>query len=243
MRGYWVGLWGVLCLAASVAAAQEVFMRHAPGAVQYGPWGQTQGPADLTIEQQRKLGLSDEQVQKIAEKRRDIEKERAALAAQLKVAEGAARAANEEVARLSREMTTVLTQKITKVYESLMDEAQLKAWKQQRFIEQAKQWLTGFKAHLKLTDAQVDDIANMLVPVYEKYGKMETEMEEAKERLAELRRADKIDIAAIDKAEKEVAQLSLQSIWKLRQDELMEKMRGGLMPDQLERFDQTYRRH
>jgi len=78
--------------------------------------------------------------------------------------------------------------------------------------------------------------------VFQKYTRMEQDMDAARDRLLELRKADKIDLAAIDKAEKEVAANSIQSVHKLRQEELMDKMRGGLMPDQLEKFDQVHRR-
>jgi len=237
----WLGV-VVMSLAAN-ALGQEVMVRGGgPGQTYWsGPYA-PQASKDLTIEQQRKLGLSGEQIQKIAEGRRELEKERVALEAQIKTAQQAAAAANAELARLQGEMQTILTQKIVKVLDSLMNEDQRKAWHQQEFAEQAKQWLQGYKGWLKLTDAQVDDISGLLVPVFEKYGKMETDVADARTRLSDLRRADKTDVAAIDKAEKDVAEMSTQNVYKKRQDELTDKMRVGLMPDQLEKFDKMMHR-
>jgi len=239
-------LWAVclvLGMVGAIAVAQEVFFQAGPGSVSYANMAQSGGsqPAELTVEQQRKLGLSDEQIQKIAEKRRDLEKERAKLETQVKTARDAAAAANAEVARLNGEVQSILTLRLTKVYESVMSEAQVKAWRQQRFADQARQWLQGYKNWMKLTDAQMDDIANLLVPVFEKYARMDDERAAARERLADLRRADKIDVAAIDKAEKDLAELSKPNVYQLRQEELMDKMRAGLMPDQLEKLDRIHR--
>ncbi len=229
-------------LGAALAAGGEAPW-GGPGYSYPGYPGYGSQPPDLTIEQQRKLGLSDEQIQKIAELRRDIEKDRARLDAQLKAAQQAAAAANAEVTRLSQEMQSLLNVRLVKAFEGVMNEAQLKAWRQQRYADQAKQWLASYKYWLKLSDAQVDDIVNLLVPVYEKYGKLETQVADARERLAELRRAENPDVAAIEKAEKEVAELSKTSIWQQRHNELMDKMRPGLLPDQLEKLDKMYRPH
>jgi chromosome segregation ATPase len=241
----WMGLL-VLCGVGAAALGQEIVVHGGPGTTSYsypyqGTWP-GQPSTELTIEQQRKLGLSEEQIQKIAEKRRDIEKERAALDTQLRAAQQAAAAANAEVARLNQEVQTLLSVRLVKVYESLMNETQLNAWRQQRCLEQAKQWLASYKPWLKLSDAQVDDIAALLVPVFEKYSKMEDQKTAAREGLAELRRAEKPDVAAIEKAEKELAELSRQNVYQLRQDELFDKMRAGLLPDQLEKLDKMYRR-
>jgi len=197
---------------------------------------------ELTIEQQRKLGLSDGQIQKIAEKRRELEKERAGLDKQLKAARESAAAANAEVARLSKEIRTILTLKIRKVYESVMNKAQLKEWNQQRYLQQAKRWLVRYKGWLKLTDAQMDDIGQLLVPAYQKYEKMEGELADARERVSELWQVDKVDVKAIEEAEKKVDELSKRNIYRLRDGELREKMRAGLMPEQLEKFDRVRRR-
>jgi hypothetical protein len=244
MRRWWLGA-VVLCLAGATALAQDWNVRAGgPGQTVYWSGAGPYQPSskDLTIEQQRKLGLSDEQIQKIAAGRRDIEKERVGLEARIKAAQQAAGAANAELARLQGDMTTLLTQRIVKVLDSLMNEDQRKAWHQQEFAEVAKQWLQSYKGWLKLSDAQVDDIAGMLVPVFEKYNKMETDLATARQNLSELRRADKIDVAAIDKTEKDVAELSTPNVFKKRQDELMDKMRAGLMPDQLEKFDKIHHR-
>jgi len=102
----------------------------------------------VTVERLRALHLSDEQIQKFEVLRRDIEKERVALEAQVKAAQQAAAAANAEAARLQGKLQTLLTQKIVKVLDSLMNEDQRKAWHQQDFTEQAKQWLQSHKGWL-----------------------------------------------------------------------------------------------
>jgi len=224
----------ILAVVAWVAAGQQACAQGGPSYSWPQPYQQSD---ELTIEQQRKLGLSDEQILKIAEKRRDLEKERAKLAAQLKAAQEAAAAANAQVARLRQETQDLLSVKLEKAYESVMSEAQLKAWKESRYLDQAKQWLQTYKYYLKLSDAQVEDIAAMLVPVFDKYARMEAEAGDARERLAELRRAEKLDVGAIEKAEKEVAGFSAQTLLTQRQEELMDKMRAGLLPDQFEKFD------
>jgi chromosome segregation ATPase len=229
----WLAALG-LALAAGLAVAGET-----PGYPYYYP-GYSQRGQDLSIEELRKLGLTPEQIQKVAELRRDLEKERVRLDAQLKVAQQAAAAANAEVARLTQETQALTNSKLVKVYESVMNEAQLKAWNHQRFLEQAKQWLQSYKQYLKLTDAQVEDIAGLLVPVYEKYAKMEDQATAAREELSELRRAEKPDVAAIEKAEKAVAEVSKTSVWQARQTECMEKMRPGLLPDQIEKLGKMY---
>ncbi len=234
----WVAVLGV-AMAASLALAEEGW--RAPGYTYPGYPGYGQPSTELTIEQQRKMGLTAEQIQKIAELRREVEKDRARIDAQLKAAQQAAGAANAEVSRLSQELYSLTGTRLAKVYESVMSEPQLKAWKQQRCAEQAKQWLQSYKYWLKLTDAQVEDIAGLLVPVYEKYSKLEDQVASARERLAELRKVEKPDVAAIEKAEKEVADLSRTNVWQLRQNELMDKMRPGLLPDQIEKLDKMYR--
>jgi len=206
----------------------------------YGPYGQPS--AELTVEQQKKLGLTAEQIQKIAELRRDLEKERAKLDADLKKATEAVAAANAEIARLNQEVRELSTTRLQKIYDTVLTDAQRKALERNRLVEQAKQWLRGYQSWLKLADAQVEDISGLLVPVFEKYAKLESEVGDARERLGELRRADKIDIAAIEKAEKEAGELSKRNVYQQRQDELMDKMRAGLLPDQLEKLGQVHRR-
>ncbi|MBM4038189.1 MAG: hypothetical protein FJ290_06700 [Planctomycetes bacterium] len=226
-----------LALATGLAAAGET-----PGYPYYYPGypGYYQKGQDLSIEELRKLGLTPEQIQKVTELRRDLEKERVRLDTQLRAAQQAAAAANAEVSRLSQEMQTLTNTRLAKIYESVMNETQLKAWKQQRFLDQAKQWLASYKHWLKLTDAQVEDIAGLLAPVYEKYAKMEDQAATAREELAALRRAEKPDVAAIEKAEKNVAELSKTNVWQARHNELMEKMRPGLLPDQLEKLGKMH---
>ena len=237
---------GVLALAvAATAGAQAVRTQQYGGGYTYGrsgyPYGQRTS-AELTIEQQRKLGLSAEQIRKIAELRRDLEKERDALGKQLEAARAAASAANAEVARLNGRIGEITRVRIRKVFESVMSPEQVKAWKKQDYAEQAKQYLRGYMRWLKLTDDQMEDIAQLLVPVYEKYDKMQNSLTDARERLAELRKADPVDIAAIEKAEQEVAKLSKVNVYQERYKELREAIRPGLMPDQLEKFDRTGRR-
>jgi predicted nucleic acid-binding Zn-ribbon protein len=230
-------VWGVGLLLAAQAPAQEW---RAPGVTSYSGYGQP--TVELSIEQQRKLGLSDEQIQKIAEQRRDLEKERAKLEGQLKAASDAASVANAEVARIGQEVRGLATAKLQKIYDSVLTEAQKKTLAAQRLAEQARNWLRGYQSWLKLTDAQMDDLSGLLAPVFDKYSKMETELADARERLAEARRATKLDLAAIEKAEKEVAELSKRNVYQQRQDELMDKMRAGLLPDQLEKLGQVIRR-
>jgi len=248
---WWVGM-AVLYAATSVGAAggvQQPIVRRVsqgrsyPGYSSQGyRYGQRQQSVELTIEQQRKLGLSDAQIQKIAEARRELEKERAKIEDQLRAARAAAAAANAEVTRLNQESRTILTLRLRKVYESVMGEEQLKKWKEEQFLAEARQYLRGYTRWLKLTDAQVEDIAQLLLPIYEKYDKMGDDLETTREKLAQLRRADKLDLAAIEAAEKKVAQLSKTSVYRERYNELREAMRAGLMPDQLEKFDRYRRR-
>lgn len=237
--------WVVLilsCLVAGVALAQAqagavvVEQPKQPGGAgwpSYYYYGRSQSPADFTIEELRKLGLSPEQIQKIVDLRRDIEKQRAVLEAQLQ-------AANAEVARLHQEIRNLTTTRLVKAIESVMTPEQVKAWQQQEATEQAKQWLQGYRYWLKLTDAQVTDISALLAPVFAKYAKLEQDAADARNRLAELRRADKVDLAALEAAEKQVAELSTINVWQKRQAELIEKMRPGLLPDQLEKLDKIH---
>ena len=223
---------------ANAAAGQVQRQTYYPGGYSYG----RQPATELTIEQQRKLGLSDEQIRKIAEARRDLEKERAKVEAQLATARAAASAANAEVARLNGEVRTLTTVRIRKILESVMTPDQRKAWKKQQYADQARQYLRSYMRWLGLTADQVEDIAQLLVPVYEKYDKVQDDLTGAKERLAELRKADQLDIAAIEAAEKHVAELSKVNVYQERYKELREAMRPGLMPDQLEKFDRYGRR-
>ncbi|MBM4039614.1 MAG: hypothetical protein FJ290_13990 [Planctomycetes bacterium] len=206
----------------------------------YPPYGQPS--VELSIEQQKKLGLTAEQILKIAELRRDLEKERVKLEDDLKRASDAVAAANAEMGRLNQAIRELLTTRLQKVYDTVLTDAQRKALERNRVVEQAKQWLRGYQSWLKLTDVQVEDISGLLVPVFEKYAKMETEVSDARERLSELRRAEKLEIAAIEKAENEVEVLSKRTFYQERQNELMDKMRAGLLPDQLEKLGQVHRR-
>ena len=239
MRRLWA--FGVaLLVAVQLAAAQGAVQRSWHNINPRSPGAPPSG--ELTVEEQRKLGLSEAQILQIAEKRRDLEKERQKIEEQLKAAREAAAAANAQVTKLSQEIRTITTVKIERIYESVLSETQLKAFRRQRFVDQAKQWLRGYRSWLKLTDAQVDDISGLLVPVFEKYARMEGELADAQERLAASRRADKVDIQAIEKAEKGVAELSKRNVYQERQTELREAMRPGLMPDQLEKLDRVRQR-
>lgn len=195
-------------------------------------YGKTQSPGDLTIEQLRNLGLTPEQIQKVADARRDIERQRAALEAQIQ-------AANSELARLYQEMRTLTTTKLVKTLEAVMTPEQAQAWRQQEARDQARQWLVGYRYWLKLTDAQVEEAVALLAPVFAKYSKGEQDLADARARLAELRRADQVDVAAVDAAEKAVAQLTsaAQNVYQKRHAELLEAMRPALTPDQLEKVD------
>ncbi len=205
-------------------------------------YGYTQPTLELTVEQQKKLGLTADQMQKIAELRRDLEKQRAKLDADMKKAAEAVAAANAEIVRIGQEIRDLSTTRLQKIYDTVLTEAQRKAMERQRLVEEAKTWLRGYQSWLKLTDAQVEDISALLVPVLEKYAKMQNEVADARERLSDLRRADKLDIAAIEKGEKEVEELAKRNVYQARQDELMDKMKAGLLPDQLEKLGQVFRR-
>jgi len=152
MRTWAVGL-AIVGALASAAVAQQ------GGRVTYPVGGGYQGyrygqkpSAELTIEEQRKLGLSDEQIQKIAVARREVEVQREQIQKELDAARAAASAANAEVARLNGDLRTVLTVRIRKIYESVMTPDQLKAWKKQQFVDQAKQYLRSYMRWLKLTE-------------------------------------------------------------------------------------------
>jgi predicted DNA-binding protein (UPF0251 family) len=240
MKRLWtVGL-VVVAVAASGGAAQQARRTYT-----YNPRGyrySRQQTAELTIEEQRKLGLSDEQILKIAQQRREVEAEREKVEKQLEEARAAAAAANAQVAQLNAELRTLSITRLRRIYESVMTPEQLKSWKKQQNLDQARQFLRSYMRWLNLTDAQVEDIAQLLLPVYEKYDRLEDELEAAKERLAELRKAEKIDIEAIAEAEEQVAELSKTNLYQARYKELREAMRPGLMPDQLEKFDRYGRR-
>ncbi len=232
MKKLWVLGAVALGLASGATLAGEMWHGY--------PYGQPS--PELTIEQQRKLGLTEEQIQKIAELRRDLEKQRAKLEGDLKKAGEAVAAANAEMARVSQDIRDLSTGKLQKLYDAVLTDAQKKALERIHLVDQAKVWLRGYQSWLKLTDAQVDDISNLLVPVFEKYAKAEGEAAAARDRLRDLRCADKPDIAAIEKAEKEVAELTKANVGQQRHDELMDKMKAGLLPDQLEKIGQI-RRH
>lgn len=240
MRTWVLAAAAAAALAAAAAAGEERPWRgpgYYPGAPPYyGAPSQ-----ELTVEQQRKMGLTAEQIQKIAELRRELERERARVDVQLKAAQQAAMAANAEVSRLSQELYALTGARLAKVYESVMTEAQLEAWRKQRYLGQARQWLASYKQWLKLSDAQADNIAGLLVPVYEKYAVADDQAAAARERLAELRRAENPDVAAIEKAEKDLAELSKVNVWQARHNEMMDSMRPGLLPDQLEKLDKMHR--
>jgi chromosome segregation ATPase len=197
--------------------------------------------SQLTIEEQRQLGLTDEQIQKIADKRRDLEREREKIEAELQAARAAARAANAEASRIQKELNLFTTDRLEEVFKSVMTEEQLKKWNQQRLHERAEQWLKRHSYGLKLTDAQSDDISLLLVPVLEKLEKLQDELGDARKRLAELRRADKVDIKAVEKAEKAVAELGKRTGYRPREDALLEAMRAGLMAEQIEKLNRRYR--
>jgi len=204
-------------------------------------WQGQQRTRELTIAQMRDLGLSDEQIRQVCEKRRDLEKEREKLQKELEAARQAVAAANARAAELSRQLNSLQSTRLVEIYKSAMTPSQFKAYRRLGYLDQARAWLRGYRNWLKLPDTQVEDIANLLVPVFEKYEAMMNELEEARRQLAELRRAENIDIRAIEEAEKRVAELSQRNIWQLRQQELMERMRAGLTPDQLDRLDRVRR--
>jgi len=229
-----VAMWAGLAFGGEGAAPAQ-----RPAVLYSSPGGTRQGGLalrDLTIGQQRELGLSDEQIAKIAEKRRDIERERAAIEARLQTARDALQAASAEAARVQAELQELDTARLDEVFFSVMTKEQVKAFERKRFVGLATQWLQGYRQWLKLTDAQVEDIALLLVPVFEKYDKVEDEKAAARDRLAVLRKADPLDIAAIDQAEKKLEELTKDSVYVTRQNELMKALRSGLLPDQVEKL-------
>jgi len=210
-----------------------------PPATYSYPGGYRQGGMavrDLTIAQQRELGLSDEQIAKIAERRRDIENDRAAVEARLQKAREAIQAASAEAARIQAELQDLDTSRLDEVFLAVMTKDQVRAFDRKRFAALAAQWLQGYRQWLKLTEAQVEDITLLLVPVFEKYDKVEDEKAAARDRLAAVRKADPLDIAAIDQAEKKLAELMKENAYVARQSELMKALRGGLLPDQVEKL-------
>jgi hypothetical protein len=129
-----------------------------------------------------------------------------------------------------------------RLYESVMTPEQRATWEKQQAIEQAKAYLRRYQRWLNLKAEQIDDIALLLVPVYQKYDKLEAAEDDARQELAELRRADKIDIQAIEAAEKKVAEADEANSYRGRTAELRDAMRLGLMPDQIERLERARRR-
>jgi len=238
MMRTWTAAAIALWVMATVAGAQEYRRQQFGG---YRP-PDRQRTATLSIEEQRKLGLSDAQIQKIAEARSGLERERAKLEEQLEGAYEAVATANAAAAKLRSQVRDITSVRIRKVYESVMTPEQLAAWKKQGYVEQAKRYLRQYSRWLNLKDEQVEDIALLLVPVYKKYDKLDEDERAAREALAELRRAEKVDVAAIEAAEKKVAELDELSSYTGRTRELRDAMRAGLMPDQLERLERAGQR-
>lgn len=230
----WTAAAIVLWALATVAAAQQVRRQQFGGPRP----PDRERTVTLSIEEQRKLGLSDAQIQKIAEARAGLERERAKLEEQLEGAYEAVANANAAAGKLRSQVRDITSVRIRKVYESVMTPEQLAAWKKQGYVEQAKRYLRQYSRWLNLKDEQVEDIALLLVPVYRKYDKLDEDERAAREALAELRRAEKVDVAAIEAAEKKVAELDELNSYNGRTRELRDAMRAGLMPDQLERLEQ-----
>ncbi len=231
----------------TAAVALAGLLASAVGAQERGRWQGGRGwerarPVTMTIEQQRKLGLSDEQIQKIAEARRDLEQERVKVEEQLKAADEAVAQANVIASGLRGQIRDITTVRLRKVYESVMTPDQLAAWKKQGYIERATRYVRQYERWLNLKADQIADLALLLVPVYEKYDKLEADETAATEELATLRRAEKVDVAAIEAAEKAVAEADRLNSGNARGRELREAMTAGLMPDQLERFERMQRR-
>lgn len=230
----WTAAAIVLWALATIAAAQQVRRQQFGGPRP----PDRERTVTLSIEEQRKLGLSDAQIQKIAEARAGLERERAKLEEQLEGAYEAVANANAAAGKLRSQVRDITSVRIRKVYESVMTPEQLAAWKKQGYVEQAKRYLRQYSRWLNLKDEQVEDIALLLVPVYRKYDKLDEDERAAREALAELRRAEKVDVAAIEAAEKKVAELDELNSYNGRTRELRDAMRAGLMPDQLERLEQ-----
>lgn len=234
----WMGVLAMLALLAATASAQQ-----APQRGQGGRGGQRGGPRPLTlsIEALRKLGLSAGQIEKVAAARGELERERVKLEAQLKAADDAVVAAGAASARLRGQLGELWTVRIRKVYEGTMPPEQFKAWEMQARMERARRYVRQYQRWLNLKDDQIEDLALMAVPIYEKYDKLEKGEAAAREALAELRRAEKPDVAAIEAAEKRADELDGQNSYTARTRELREAIRPGLMPDQVERFERGQR--
>ena len=235
----------VLCGSWTMAGAQgkQPWRGGQPGGQRYygSRYYRGRSLSGLTIEEQRQLGLSDKQITQIAEKRRDLEREREKIEQRLDAARVAARTAQAEVSRIQRELSDMTTVRIEAVFRSVMSKPQLEAWDKKRFLQMAQTWLKSYGRSLNLSDAQKADIAPMLVAVYQKFETMQEDLNGAQERVKELRQADKIDISAIDKAEKQLAELQKRRIYTLRHKALLDAMRPGLLPDQIEKFEKYYR--
>lgn len=232
----WMGALVALALLGGTARAQQ--------APERGQGGRRDEPRPLTmsIEELRKLGLSAEQVQKVSAARAELERERVTLEAQLKAADDAVVAAGAAASRVRDQLGELWTVRIRKVYEGIMTPEQLKSWEMQARMGRARRYVRQFQRWLNLKDDQIEDLALMVVPVYDKYDKLEKGEAAAREALAELRRAEKPDVAAIEAAEKRVEELDGQNSYTARSREMREAMRPGLMPDQVERFERGQRR-
>lgn len=236
MRRRWLLSVVLLSAVAAAGAGQAWGPRGYP---YYGSGGKKL--SEMTIQEQRQLGLSDAQIKQIAEKRRAIERQRAQMEKQLEAARATVRAANAEVVRLQREMRRLLPDRLEAVYKAVMTKEQFEAWQRQRDQERARLWLRSYARSLKLSDEQVDDIAMLLAPVFAKYDKLGDEQEAAEGRLAERRLADPIDVAAIEAAEKQVADLRRRNNYRDRHNALLDALRAGLLPDQQAHFDRIFR--
>ena len=242
MTRSWAWSLVVLCGVAALAAAQGGRQTRPYGGYRYNPrYGYTRKLSQLSIAELRQLGLSDQQIHTVAEKRRDVERQRQAIETRLAAAREATRAANAEANRIQAELTTLTNETLESAIRSAMTDEQLKRWEHKRRLDRAKSWLRSYSYSLKLTDAQKEDIAALLVPIFTKQDGLADAIAAAQEHLDTLRRADKLDIQAIDQAEKRLAELQEQNITTARTKALLEAMRAGLLPEQLDTFNQRYR--
>ena len=197
----------------------------------------------LTIAELRELGLSDDQLQKVCETRRDLGRQVKKLEAQRDAARAAVRAANAEANRIAAEITRLTGDDLDAAIKAVMTPEQRTRWAERHLLDQAKRWLKSYSYSLNLTEAQNEDIAQLLVPVLKEQEAGRARLAEARASLETLREADKIDVKAIDQAEKSLAELEKQSPPRGHYKPLLEAMRAGLLPDQLEKFDKRYRHY
>ena len=129
--GFALVVWCAASLASAQAVVNQRWYGQYPG---YSGYLGRRPAGELTVAELRKLGLSDQQILKVAEQRRDIEKKRQEIDKQLEAARAAAAAANAHVAALNAQIRTLTTEGVEKIYESVMTKPQLEAYHRLRYV-------------------------------------------------------------------------------------------------------------